>query len=419
MICVFCKSSDHRSIINLGHQPLSCKFPKKKSEKIPNFSLNLVKCNKCELYQLKNLVNPSLMYGEDYGYYSSISPLMKNHLRKKFIENKKFLKSNSNILDIGSNDGTLLNYFSKIRYQCYGIDPNINLFSHNYHSKIMKFPNLFSEKIIKNQNFKNKYFDLIFSIAMFYDISEPKKFTDTIYKLLSPRGIWVLELSYLKLLSENMTFDQICHEHVTYYSISTLKMILDSSNLKIIDISFNEINGGSVELKISKKTAKFSSYKHLDKILKNESDYFSNNLKDFVNRVKNSKVSLLSLLKIISKNNKIYGYGASTKGNIIINYLGLSQKYINKICDANKFKYNHYTPGSKIKIISKNQMRKEKPDYLFVFIWSFRNEVIKQELDYIKNGGTLIIPFPTIHFVNKDNYKRYLKSDLSEFAFKY
>ena len=185
--------------------------------------------------------------------------------------------------------------------------------------------------------------------------------------LLSKDGKWILELSYFPLLLKNLTYDQICHEHVTYYTLSVFKKIAEKNDLKIIDFSFNIINGGSIEIICAPKSSKIKP--------------------------------------------KIIGYGAATKGNIVLNHCELDAKKIPLICDENEEKFGRYTPGSNIKIIPKKHMRKLNPDYLLVLIWSFKSEVIKQELNYIKRGGKLIFHLPFLHIVDKENYIEHLKSE--------
>ena len=257
---------------------------------------------------------------------------------------------------------------------------------------------------------------MIFSIAMFYDISDPNSFIKLIKKLLSNDGIWVIELSYFKLLVQNMTYDQICHEHIAYYNLLDISKMLNKHHLKVIDAELNEINGGSIQVRIAKKSSRHAIRSNVKLLLKEERNFFDSSA--FINRVYASKKIIYDYLTCLSRNNKIYGYGASTKGNIILNFLGINNKIIKKICDANIYKHNRYTPGSGIKIISKENMRIDKPDYLFILIWSFRNEVIKQEINYIKSGGKLIIPYPSMHIVDKTNYKSLMNQDLKEFAFK-
>ena len=421
MNCRNCNKKNFKKLTKIGYQPISSLFLKSR-KKIKNFPLDLFECKSCRLVQLSKIPNLSDMYGPEYGYKTSVSKYMINHLKEKYNRFKKlsFFRNHSNILDIGSNDGTFLNFFvnNKSKHNLYGIDPSALNFKKNYKKKIKLEINFFSKEVVKRITEKNKNskFSLITSFAMFYDIENPNSFCRDIENILEKNGIWALEFSYFPMLLSNLTYDQICHEHVVYYTLHTFNKILKKNKLRIIDFSMNEINGGSIEVICAKKNSKYRpqskkiEYAIAKEKLISEKDYTKFNL-----RVENSKKNLILFLQNQKKTNVI-GYGASTKGNVILNYCGITEKNISFICDENKSKHGKFTPGSHIKIISKNKMRKLKPKYLIVFIWSFRSEVIKQELDYIKKGGKLIFPLPIFHIVDKDNYLEYLKSDFTIFS---
>jgi len=421
MNCKNCKSKKLKKIIFLNKQPISSVYLKKPNYKLKKYSLDLYECEKCRLVQFSKLSPLEEMYGETYGYRTSLSPLMINHMKNKFkkIIEKKITKKNSSILDIGSNDGTFLNFFANKKYKnLYGIDPSSEKFKKYYNKKINLITNYFSKKkiegFIKN---KNKKFDLITSYAMFYDIEDPNSFCRDINDLLTKKGMWILEMSYFPLLLKNLTYDQICHEHVTYYTLTTFEKIIKKNNLKILDFSFNEINGGSIEIICVKKNNKIIVNKRkIEQIKKQESLINFNSYVKFNDRINNTKKSLNLFLENISSND-IIGYGASTKGNIVLNHCKLTNKNLKYICDANPYKLNKYTPGSNIKIISKKTMRKKNPKYLLVLIWSFRSEVIKQEINYILKGGKLIFHLPIFHIVDKSNYKNFLKKSFNSFSF--
>jgi NDP-4-keto-2,6-dideoxyhexose 3-C-methyltransferase len=421
MICRNCKKTFFNKISDIGNQPISSLFPKEKKY-IRNFSLNLYQCKFCDLVQLSKIPNLKDMYGSQYGYKTSISNLMVKHLKNKINALNKFgvLKKNSSILDIGSNDGTFLNFFSnkKEKFNLYGMDPSAIAFLDNYKKDIKIIIDFFIEKSVK-KNFLSKKikFSLISSYAMFYDVEDPNAFCSYINRVLEKNGIWTLEFSYFPLLLKNLTYDQICHEHCVYYSLETFNKILSKNGLKIIDYNLNEINGGSIEVFCAKKSSKYSiNKKKINNLIKEEKKINQKEFDKFNLRIETGKKNLQLFLENIKKN-KIIGYGASTKGNVILNYCEITNKDISYICDANPKKINKYTPGSLIKIISKNKMRKLKPKYLLVLIWSFRTEVIKQEEKFIKNGGKLIFPLPVFHIVDKENYKKYLKQDLGIFSF--
>ena len=418
MKCKNCNKRNLIKIVKIGKQPLSGFFYKKKKKNLKKFSLDLFKCSDCDLVQLNNKVKISKMYGDHYGYQTSISKLMIDHLKEKAqrLKKSKIIQKQNKILDIGSNDASFLRLIGN-NFDLYGIDPSAKKFK-KYYNGIKLIPNFFSKKnVIKSIKNPDIKFDLISSFAIFYDVENPNSFCEDIHSLLNDDGIWICEFSYLPLMLKNLTFDQICHEHLMYYSLSVFDKILKKNNLRIIDVKLNEINGGSIEVIISKNTSKRASRLKLINQLKNDEKKINkNSYKNFSIRVSKVKNDLNFFVR---KNKSIIGYGASTKGNVILNFSKLDEKRIKYICDENKKKHGKFTPGSNIKIISKDEMRKMKPKYLLVLIWSFRPEIIKQELNFLKRGGSLIFYLPKFHIVNKFNYKKYLKSDFKPLSFSY
>jgi len=364
------------------------------------------------------------MFGETYEYRTSLSKMMISHIKNKvkYLKKKNLIKNNSSVLDIGSNDGTFLNNLNK-SMQLYGIDPTAKKFKHLYNKNISVCENFFSKKnienFIKKKNGKETKFDLITSFAMFYDVNDPNSFCSDIYNLLKENGIWFLELSYFPLMLKNLTYDQICHEHVTYYTLTVFKNIIEKHDLRIVDVAFNEINGGSIEIVCAKKNSKFKiNKKKISRILKDEIKIKDKSYVNFNKRINKVKTLLQMFLNLNSKK-KIIGYGASTKGNIVLNHCKVKNNQIKEICDGSLKKISKYTPGSNIKIISKETMRSKKPDYLLVLIWSFRKEVIKQEINFLKKGGKLIFHLPRFHIVNINNFRSYLKEDFKKLSYNY
>ena len=420
MSCKNCKSTKLKKIINIGKQPISSHFYINKKNNLRNYSLDLYECQYCKLVQLKDIAKFKDMYGLNYGYRTSLSPLMISHMKEKVkkILIQNFLKKKDNVLDIGSNDGTFLNFLSKdSNLKLYGIDPSARKFQKYYNPKINLIIDYFNKKKITGKINKNIKFSLITSFAMFYDIEDPNKFCREINYFLEKDGKWILELSYFPLLLENLTYDQICHEHITYYTLSTFKKIANKNNIKILDFNLNNINGGSIEIICAKANSKFTSK---DSKINNQID-----IEKKINKISFTKFNqrignVKKLLNVFLENNKnkVIGYGASTKGNIVLNHCQINSKKLKYICDANPFKYNRYTPGSNIKIISKKKMRKIKPKILLVLIWSFRKEVIQQELKFIKEGGKLLFHLPMFHIIDKNNYKNFINSDFETFSYK-
>ena len=398
--CRSCKSTKLTKVYSLGRQTLTGIFPPKKNLKITKGELSMLFCKKCKLLQLEHNFDSNEMYGENYGYMSSLNKSMESHLKLKAISllKKYNLKTNDSILDIGSNDGTFLSFFSK-KLKLFGCDPTIKKFSHLYRKDINKLPYFFSSKY-----FKEKKFKLITSIAMFYDLPDPLDFAQQIHSVLDRSGIWHMELSYMPMMIKNRSYDTICHEHLEYYSLKSLKYLLNAADLKIINLSFNQINGGSIELDIAHKKSKFKECKHLiNWVLESERVNKYNEIekqKLFFKECENHKYLLKKLLNTLKKQNKkILGYGASTKGNVLLQYCKIDSKIIDYVAEVNSFKFNKFTPGTNIKIISEKEAKQKKPDYFLVLPWHFKDHIIKREKEYLKKGGKLIFPLPDIEIV--------------------
>ena len=282
------------------------------------------------------------------------------------------------------------------------MDPTIVKFSKFYRKDIKKIADFFSYENLKNKVTKKA--KLITSIAMFYDLDDPVKFAKDIELLLHNEGIWHFEQSYMPSMIKNISYDTICHEHLEYYSLTSVKYILDQVGLKIVDIEFNDINGGSFALSVAKKKSHLKEEKKLvDWLLAKEKILKINESKTFINFYKKCKeqkkilVDLLKNLKDMKKN--VYGYGASTKGNVILQFCEIDSKLLNYIGEVNKYKFDKFTPGSNIKIISEEKLRKLKPDYLLVLPWHFKNFILEKEKKYIDEGTKFIFPLPDIEIV--------------------
>ncbi len=398
--CRSCKSKSLTNLYSLGKQALTGIFPPKKNINITKGELSMVICNKCKLIQLEHNFDPDEMYGDNYGYMSSLNKSMISHLKLKAsnLKNKYHLKRTNTILDIGSNDGTFLSFFNS-KFKLFGCDPTIKKFSSYYRQDINQLPFFFASKL-----FKNKKFNLITSISMFYDLPDPLSFAKEIKSVLAETGVWHIELSYMPMMIKNRSYDTICHEHLEYYSLKSLKYLIDEAGLKIINLSFNQINGGSIEIDVTKKKSKFKECKYLiNWVLESERLNKYNEIskhKEFFKECQNHKILLKKLLITLRKQKKkIIGYGASTKGNVLLQYCNINSKLLSCIAEVNKFKFNKFTPGSNIKIISEKEAKLKKPDYMLVLPWHFKDHIIKREQKFLKNSGKLIFPLPDIEIV--------------------
>ena len=401
--CRSCKSKRLKNVFYIGMQNLTGVFPKSKKEKILKGSLAMIFCQNCNLLQLKNSFDPKKMYGNNYGYMSSLNSSMVDHLKKKSENLKKIVSLNKNdiVCDIGSNDGTFLSFFSN-KITLIGIDPTINKLSKYYRKDITKIPDFFSKKLINK--ITQKKIKLVTTISMFYDLENPLDFAKEIYDILDKEGVWHLEQSYMPSMIKNNSYDTICHEHLEYYSLKSIKYIFDKVGFKIIDLDFNDINGGSFSITVSKKKSSHNEVKRLvNWLLKKEKIFKYNNLSTFKTFYKNilmHKKTFYELLLNLKKNKKkVVGYGASTKGNVLLQFCKINSDLLPYICEVNKFKHGRFTPGSKIKIISENQAKKINPDYFLVLPWHFKNFILKKENFFINKGGKFIFPLPEVEII--------------------
>ena len=401
--CRSCGSSSLIKCLNLGNQYLTGIFPKNQNEKVSKGNLSLVFCKNCSLLQSEQNFDRYEMYGSNYGYMSSLNSSMIDHLKNKSQKIKKISKLSKSdlIIDIGSNDGTFLSYFVD-HCQTLGIDPTISKFKKMYNKKINIIDDFFSGEILKKNSIRKA--KVITSISMFYDLEDPVTFANEVNEALDKDGIWHFEQSYMPSMIKNTSYDTICHEHLEYYSLKSIMYILNKSNFKIVDIELNDINGGSFALTVAKKKSKkFEESFLVDWLLNKEDSYKFNKIEtlfDFKNKVfKHKKLLSELILNLIDMKKKVLGYGASTKGNVILQFCEIDNKLINYIVDVNPFKKNRITPGTNIKIINENDFLRKKADYLLVLPWHFKNHILKKEKKFINNNGKFIFPLPDIEII--------------------
>ena len=397
--CRVCKSNQFEEVISLGNHSLSGVFPKKIDQDLTQGPLTLLKCKGnlgCNLVQLKHNFDHNEMYGENYGYRSGLNSSMVAHLKQKvrYIEEFISLKSEDLIIDIGSNDATTLSLYKNKNLNLFGIDPTGRKFSEFYNKNIKLIPEFFS---LENYNkiLGNKKSKVITSFSMFYDLDDPIQFVRDIKSVLADDGIWVTEQSYLPSMLKTNSFDTICHEHLEYYSITDIKYIVDQCGLKIVDLSFNDINGGSFSITISHKNSKISEFKNLDSVILDEK-YISYDL--FVKNTFKLKEELLNLLKNFKRDNiKVAGIGASTKGNVLLQFYGITADLLKYIGEVNEDKFGRYTPGTNIPIIPENEVLESDFDYLLILPWHFRDFFLNNKK--FKNKK-LIFPLPNVEIIN-------------------
>ncbi len=393
------------SVLNLGHQVLTGVFPKSPSEKITKGPLELVWCPDSGLLQMRHTYEPTEMYGENYGYRSGLNQSMVNHLVEKvgYLERMLSLNSGDVVLDIGSNDATLLKAYSAEGIHRVGIDPTGKKFSKYYTNDIKLVPDFFSADAYHSIGLKPAR--SITSIAMFYDLETPVEFARQIESILADDGVWHFEQSYMPSMLRLNSYDTICHEHVEYYSLGVVKKILDLAGLKIVDVVMNAVNGGSFAVTAAKASHHSAKPNHavIDWLLEQEDRmglHAPRPYRDFEERVFRHRDDLTRLIRALNADGKkILGYGASTKGNVMLQFCGLTDRDILAIAEVNPDKFGCFTPGTHIPIVSEAEARAMNPDYFLVLPWHFKDGILRREKDYLSNGGRMIFPFPEIEIV--------------------
>ncbi len=403
--CRSCKSKKLIKLFSLGNLSFTGKFslPKDKIKKKP---VSLVICKSCELVQLKHNYNLKYLYGPDYGYRTGINKTMTDHVKKitKTLSEKANLKKNDLVLDIASNDGTLLNFYKKSVIK-FGIDPILNKYKKNYKHVKYSISGFFSAEKIKTKT--NQKFKIITALSVFYDLVNPNKFLNDVKRLLLPEGMFLLEFADLASIIKYKMFDTICHEHLEYYSSKVIINLVKHNGLRVFDIKQNSINGSSKQYFICHHNSKIKSKDIvIKKILKEESKlklHQVSTFKNFIEKIDSLKTKLNNTIKIIKKKKQIiHCYGASTKGNVLLQYFNIDNKKINFAAERNKNKYGLVTPGSKIKIISEKTSRTMKPDYYLVLPWHFKNEILKREKRILNKGTKFIFPLPNFDIVKNN-----------------
>jgi NDP-4-keto-2,6-dideoxyhexose 3-C-methyltransferase len=391
--CRLCKNPNLKKIHDFGKIFVSDFVVKDNVNKGIKAPLVLVYCKKCELLQLEHSAPQEIMYKKHYWYKSGITKTMRDGLKELYQDIKKIsrIKKNDVILDIGANDGTLLKYFKKDKIITIGCEPAKNLqneLKKNSHYQISDF---WHKKQLAKIPENHRKLKVVTAIGMFYDLEDPSEFIKHAAEALDDDGIFVAQLMCTHSMLKTNDLGNICHEHLEYYSYNSLKYLFEKNGLKIFKISENEINGGSYRIYCKKKLKKSKRIK--------EKASLSNIIK-FVQRVKKNRAETISFIKkIISKNKKIFIYGASTKGNTLLQYYGLNFLQIPYASERSPNKWGKYTIGSGIRIISESKARKMNPDYFFVMPYGFINEFKKREHNWLKKGGKFLIPYPKLKIV--------------------
>lgn len=398
--CRICNYDNLISFVDLGHIPLSDHFLKNPRQKEKKFPLEVKVCPKCFLVQLIHDVDSKFLFSQNYGFYTGGSPSS-----IKYFENyahsiiKRFPKeARSYIVEIASNDGTLLKPFIDKGYAVLGIDPARNVAEEANAKGIPTIIKFFNKKNALDIASKKKA-GIIIANNVVAHVEDLFDFMDGVKSLLGKNGVFIFEFQYFPYLLFNNQFDNVYHEHRSFFSLFPLMKLLQKFNLEAFDAEEHDTQGGSIRVFVSHKGRR-KIKKRLKDALRNELEIGITNINTYLGfqaRVEYIKTRLTQILKRLKKENKIIaGYGASAKSGTLLNYCKISTNYLNFIVDKTPYKYGLYTPGTHIPIISEEELKKrKKPDYYLLLVWNYAEKIIVKEKKFIKEGGKFILPIPT------------------------
>lgn len=418
--CRSCGSFAFADILSLGNLHVSNFIDSPSENDVPSQPLDLVICdpekNGCGLLQLRHTVSPTLMY-RNYWYRSGVNKTMTAELTQiaNTAADMVRLSDGDLVLDIGANDGTLLRAYPMEKIIRVGFEPARNLMEYARQGTSHIFNDLFSAGLYL-QTFGDKKVKAVTAIAMFYDLDDPNAFVADVKKVLHPDGIFIIQMSYLPLMLSQNAFDNACHEHLGYYSLASLEKLLSRHGFEIFDVELNDVNGGSFRTYIRRAGSLVGNNRLGEKrIRKLREEEESLNLHKrqiyqvFASRVEDIRDRLTKFInEEVSLGKKVYVYGASTKGNTLLQYFNLDSRLITAAAERNPIKWGKKTIGTNIPIISEEEARHAMPDYFLVLPWHFLPEFLKREEKFLASGGKFIVPLPEIKIIGKENTNEYL-----------
>lgn len=406
--CRICGGEHLEEVFALGDL-VSCGAFSIKGQPDPTSApLQLKQCASCGLVQLAHNFDGNDLFRISYGYRSGLNESMVRHLREIAfnVKNRVAFSPGDIVLDIGSNDGTLLSFYeSEQGIRRLGIDPTIAKFKSYYQPGIETVEDFFSAAQYR-KSVGDRQAKAITSIAMLYDLPDPNAFVGDIASVLAPDGLWVFEQSYLPLMVERGSFDTICHEHLEYYGMHQINDLLARHGLRAFDVRVNDVNGGSFQIWGGHRSGPFpTNAAAVDLLLRKErlEGYLGKQpLESLRSNAEAVRRQALDFLEHCLASGKIvHGYGASTKGNTLLQYFGITSRLLPVIADRNPDKDGARTPGTGIPIISEERSRAAKPDYYFVLPWHFRDAFLERERAFIERGGKFVFPLPVFDVVPK------------------
>lgn len=404
--CRVCGNRELLPVLDLGEQALTGVFPRSREEDVPAIPLELVKCSPqgCGLVQLRHTPDPGLMYGEGYGYRSGIRPFMVDHLRRKVASVRELadLGPDDLVLDIGSNDGTLLSAYPK-GPRLVGIDPSGDKFRELYPPHAELLVDYFSRDVFTGR-FGTRRAKVVTSIAMFYDLPDPLAFMQDVHDVLADDGIWVMEQSYLPAMLEADAYDIVCHEHLEYYALQQIEWMAERVGLTVLRAELTDVYGGSLCVTLARSSSPHPRDEAgLARIRARETQAKIDTMapfEEFARRVEHQRDALRDFLdKSRAAGRLTLGYGASTKGNVILQYCGIGEQDLPCIGEVSPEKAGRFTPGTGIPIVSEESAKAMRPDQLLVLPWIYREGFVEREQRFLADGGHLVFPLPRLEVV--------------------
>ncbi len=410
--CRICGNANLVTLLDLGEQYLTGVFPSLAAPELGRGPVQLCKCfddgsgRCCGLVQMRHTFAADVMYGTNYGYRSGLNRSMVEHLRRKAeaLQERVTLGPGDLVLDIGSNDGTSLACYPANGPTLVGIDPSARKFAKYYRLDAELIVDFFSAELFR-AFFGTRKAKLVTSIAMFYDLERPQAFVDDVASVLADDGVWHLEQSYLPSMLQTNSYDTVCHEHIEYYTLRQLDWMMGRAGLRIVDVEFNGTNGGSFAVTAARADGPVAANAEvIQRAFAAEDALGLDTLRpyqEFWQRVLASRDALLAFFdQARCDNKKVLGYGASTKGNVLLQFCGITPEQLPCIAEVNEDKFGCVTPGTWIPIVPEQQARDMHPDYFLVLPWHFRDAIVRREAGFRQSGGKLVFPLPHLEVVS-------------------
>ena len=405
--CMFCNSKLNQTFIDLGLSPLANSYIKQENlnQGETNFPLHVYVCEKCYLVQLQEYESPQEIF-TDYAYFSSYSEIWLNHA-KEYVNDmtqKLNLNKNSQVIEIASNDGYLLQYFTQKGIPVLGIEPAQNIAKVAIAKGIDTISEFFGQALAKQLQTQNKTADLLLGNNVLAHVPDINDFVGGMKTILKPNGVITMEFPHLHNLIQQNQFDTIYHEHFSYLSLYTVQQIFNKHGLKIFDVQELETHGGSLRIfACHSKNSQYDTTHNITNLLKKEQNFGLDQIqtyKNFTSKVQQIKYDLLETLINLKKQNKtIIAYGAPAKGNTLLNYCGIGKEFIDYTVDKSPHKQGMYLPGTQIPILAPEEIQKTKPDYILILPWNIKEEITKQ-LEYTQKwGAKFILAVPKVEIL--------------------